>query len=248
MVCLLTLSLASMYLRRPKTPTPPKEKKPAVTARVAIVIDDLGYNQNNLQLINRIKYPVTFAILPSIAYSKAVAQELENRGFELILHLPMEPHERANLEKNTVFTAMSPKKIRRIVTEGLDSIPHLKGISNHMGSRATEDAKTMGVLFSELKKRRLFFLDSFVTGKSVAAFLAGKMDIKFARRDIFLDNIADPLYIKQQLSLLMKKARLKGQAIGIGHDRKHTLEVLNEMMPEYARQGYKFVFVSELAR
>jgi len=250
MVCLLTISLVSMCMRRPKAPPqqPPKAEKREVIARVAIVIDDMGYSQNNLELINRIKYPLTFAILPSVGYSRAVAQELNNRGFEIILHLPMEPHEKTNLENNTVLTTMSPDEIRKIVAADLDSIPYLKGISNHMGSRATEDTKTMGIIFSELKKRRLFFLDSFVTGKSVAAFLAGKMRIKFTRRDIFLDNNADPRYIKQQFNLLMKKARQKGQAIGIGHDRKHTLEVLNEMMPEFARQGYKFVPVSELAR
>jgi uncharacterized protein len=250
-VTILTVSLISTCTRRPKAPLTrplPGEEKPAVTAKVAIVIDDMGYSLNNLELIKNIKYPLTFSILPEVAYSRSVAQEMNSLGFEVILHLPMEPHEKTNLEKNTVLTSMAPDQIRRIVNTDLDSMPYLKGISNHMGSMATEDTKTMGVILSELKKRRLYFLDSFVTGKSVAAFLAGKMRIKFTRRDIFLDNSADPRYIKQQMNLLMKKARQKGQAVGIGHDRKHTLEVLNEMMPELAKQGYKFVFVSELAR
>jgi polysaccharide deacetylase 2 family uncharacterized protein YibQ len=39
-----------------------------------------------------------------------------------------------------------------------------------------------------------------------------------------------------------------GQAIGIGHDRKITLEVLKEVMPSIEKEGYKFVFVSELIR
>jgi polysaccharide deacetylase 2 family uncharacterized protein YibQ len=249
-VSLLTISMVSLCMRRPKAPPqPPRQgENPPVIARVAIVIDDMGYSLNNLEMISNIKYPLTFSILPSVTYSRPVAQELDNRGFEIILHLPMEPYEKTSLEENTVLTSMNPDQVRQVVNNDLDSIPHLKGISNHMGSRATEDTRTMGIIFSELKKRRLYFLDSFVTGKSVAAFLAGKMHIKFTRRDVFLDNSADPRYIKQQLNLLMKKARQKGQAVGIGHDRKHTLEVLNEMMPEFAQQGYKFVFVSELAR
>jgi len=249
-ISLLTISLVSMCMRKPKIPPQPapRREKPAIIARVAIVIDDMGYSRNNLEIIKSIKYPITFSILPSLTYSQSVVEELNSRGFEIILHLPMEPHEKTNLENNTVLTSMTPDQIRQIVDNDLNNIPYLKGISNHMGSRATEDTRTMGIIFSELKKRRLYFLDSFVTGKSVAAFLAGKMHIKFTRRDIFLDNSADPRYIKQQLNLLIKKARQKGQAIGIGHDRKHTLEVLNEMMPELARQGYKFVFVSELAQ
>jgi len=39
-----------------------------------------------------------------------------------------------------------------------------------------------------------------------------------------------------------------GHAIGIGHDRKVTLEVLKEVMPELDREGFKFVFVSELVK
>jgi polysaccharide deacetylase 2 family uncharacterized protein YibQ len=39
-----------------------------------------------------------------------------------------------------------------------------------------------------------------------------------------------------------------GSAVGIGHDRKITLEVLRDVMPQLAKEGYKLVFVSELAQ
>ena len=94
----------------------------------------------------------------------------------------------------------------------------------------------------------MFFLDSFVTANSVAKQIAEKKQIKFVQRDVFLDNSLDPGYIRQQISLLKQKARLKGQAVGIGHDRKITLEILKEEMPKMEKEGYKFVFVSELAR
>jgi polysaccharide deacetylase 2 family uncharacterized protein YibQ len=220
----------------------------AVKGKIAVVIDDLGYNMDNLNILDGIKFPVTFSILPNLNYSKTIAQELNKRGFEIMLHLPMEPHEKIKLENNTILTSMDENKIREIIGADLSSIAYTKGVSNHMGSLASEDSKIMTLIFSELKKRHLYFLDSFVTGKSVAAQLAQKVALRFAKRDVFLDNNLDPGYIREQLRKLKIKARVKGVAIGIGHDRKITLEVLKEVMPELDREGYKFVFVSDLAR
>jgi polysaccharide deacetylase 2 family uncharacterized protein YibQ len=118
-----------------------------------------------------------------------------------------------------------------------------------MGSKVTRDKRIMAIVFKELKKRGLYFLDSFVIPESICADLADKMQIPFAERDIFLDTKKKEYeYIKKQVSKLKAKANLEGQAIGIGHDHKVTLEVLAELMPEIEKEGYKFVFVSELVR
>jgi len=74
------------------------------------------------------------------------------------------------------------------------------------------------------------------------------MRVPYAKRDIFLDNIEDTPYIKDQLNKLKAKARMYGYAIGIGHDRPVTLAVLKEAIPQLKKEGYKFVFVSELVR
>ncbi|MDD2702406.1 MAG: divergent polysaccharide deacetylase family protein [Candidatus Omnitrophica bacterium] len=225
-----------------KTP----KKPPVFQGNIAIVLDDWGYNLNSLPFIEEIKYPLTISILPYLPYSKTVAGELHARGFELILHLPLEPHERFSLEHNTIMTTMKEDEILAILRKNLEDIPFVKGVNNHMGSKATTDEKTMGVIFGELKKRRLYFLDSFVSLNSVCAGLAERMNIPFAKRDIFLDNKSDPEYIKAQLYKLKTKAKMYGEAIGIGHDRKTTVQVLREMMPVLEREGYRFVFVSQL--
>jgi polysaccharide deacetylase 2 family uncharacterized protein YibQ len=104
------------------------------------------------------------------------------------------------------------------------------------------------VLFNELNKKHLYFLDSFVTPDSVCEALAGKLNIPFARRDVFLDNQTDPEYIRGQVHKLKTLALERGWAIGIGHDRKNTIEVLKEEMPKMEKDGCKFVFVSELLK
>lgn len=237
-------------LTRPKKVPRVPRVAVAIKGKIAIVLDDWGYNLNNLEIVEQIKYPLTMSVLPNLSYSKAIAGELHRRGFETILHLPMEPEprERLRLEKNTIMTSMDGLRIKSILTQDLNEAPYIKGVSNHMGSKATQDSKVMEAVFGELKKRKLYFLDSFVSGESVAFELAHKMNVGFARRDIFLDNTSDPAYIRAQVNKLKLRAGVYGQAIGIGHDRKNTLEVLREMMPQIAKEGYKFVFVSEQVR
>ena len=248
-VLLLVIIILGVFIAitRPKKPA----KIPAaitVKGRIAIVLDDWGYNMNNLYIIDQIKYPLTASILPNLNYSRQVAEELHNRGFRIILHLPMEPYEKYRLEKNTILTTMDEQTISKIIDEDLADIVYADGASNHMGSAATEDARTMGIVFKELKKKHIFFLDSFVTSKSVCFNLARKIGMETARRDVFLDNIEEAGYIKQQIYKLKLRAKSKGYAIGIGHDRKITLQVLKEIMPQLEKEGFKFVLLSELVR
>ena len=244
-----------MFLRKPPSVTKVKPSaritgpSKATGGKIAIVIDDVGYSRANFTIIEGIKkYPVTFSIIPGLNYSEGAARELTALGFQVILHLPMEPKEKTNLEPNTILTSMDESQISSIVDKDLAATPQVKGVNNHMGSRVTEDAKTLSIVLNLIKNKHLFFLDSFVTANSLAKQLSEEKKVRFVKRDIFLDNYQDPSYIKQQIQQLKKKARLNGQAVGIGHDRKITLEVLRQELPDMEKEGYKFVFVSDLAR
>lgn len=222
----------------------------AFKGRIAIVIDDWGYNLNNLYILDQIKYPITCSILPNLNYSREAAEELHARKCEIILHLPMEPlpHEKYRLEKNTIMADFNEATTKNIIDRDLANIVYAKGVSNHMGSLATQTLKVMEIIFKELKRRHLYFLDSVVSAKSVCSDLAKRTGLGFAKRDVFLDNREDPEYIRRQIYKLKVKAKVRGQAIGIGHDREVTLGVLKEVMPQLEKEGFKFVFVSELVR
>ncbi|MFA6129799.1 MAG: divergent polysaccharide deacetylase family protein [Candidatus Omnitrophota bacterium] len=237
----IALILTSVYKKLPPKQAPVKGK-------IAIVIDDWGYHLNNLEIAARIRQPLTCAILPNLNNSRRVAQNLHNLGFEIILHLPMEPKEKYRLEKNTITTDMNAGQIHGILDRDLNSILFARGISNHMGSRITEDSRVSALILSEAKKRKLYFLDSFVTAKSVCSLLAKRIKMRFAKRDIFLDNLDDPAYIKDQIIKLRDLAKKNGLAVGIGHDRRNTLIVLSEAIPQLVKSGYKLVFVSEIAK
>ncbi len=247
----LEAALLVKFWPRPRQVTrPSRAAMPAmpVKGKIAIVLDDWGYNTTNIELLGRIGYPLTLSVLPNLPYSEYVSRLGRDPRFEIILHLPLEPAERVRLEKNTIMVAFTRDQILQVLRTDIGGLRYLKGVSNHMGSRATENYQTMSVIFQELERDGLYFLDSFSSSRSICSGLARKTGIGFARRDIFLDNISDPQYIRGQLNRLKSRARTYGQAIGIGHDRTMTLEVLMEAMPEIAREGYKFVLVSELVK
>ncbi len=227
----------------PLPAVPPKEKLP----KLAIVLDDWGYSARNLQGLMKINSPVTLSVLPELPYSTEVAQKAREKGFEVIIHMPMEPKAKMRLEALTLLTTMSDDQIRSTFNKALASVPYAVGANNHEGSKATEDPRLMGIFLEELKKKDMFFLDSLVTNDSTGEYLARKIGVKFAKRSVFLDNESSEDYIKGQFEKAVSAAIRNGSAVAIGHDRPNTIAVLGQLMPTLGTRGVEAVPVSELA-
>ncbi|MBL7131764.1 MAG: divergent polysaccharide deacetylase family protein [Candidatus Omnitrophica bacterium] len=238
-----TLAKLEAILQKPRESVLKKTK-----GKIAIVIDDWGYNKKNLDILRQIKSPLTLAILPFRDYSRKIAEFGHKHNYEVIIHMPMEPEDkdRVMLEPKTLMTYMSGNTIKSILNDAFDNIVYAKGINNHMGSLATQDKEFVATVFKELKKKKFYFLDSYVVADSVAYDVSRKIGIRFTKRSIFLDNESDPEYIRNQLNKLAKEADKNGKAVGIGHDRRNTLIVLKDEIPKLNKQGYRFVFVSEI--
>ena len=227
----------------------PDIKKRYSNPKVAIVIDDFGYNMNNLDKLFAVKRAVTFSVLPNLTYSKRVALLASSKGYEVILHLPLESSDKtAPTEEGTIKTGMSDNEMLKLLEKDIGSVPGLKGVSNHQGSKATQDKHTMTIILSDLKKRGLYFFDSLVTEKSVCRKAADQAQVPYAKRDMFLDNENYPEYIEKQIILLRKMAFKNGGAIAVCHDRKNTITVLSKMMPELSSEGINFVYLSEMVK
>ena len=52
--------------------------------------------------------------------------------------------------------------------------------------------------------------------------------------------------IEKQLMKLVKRSEKDGSAIGIGHVKPKTLNVLSDQIPRLKKMGYKFEFVSNM--
>ena len=228
-------------------PAPVSLAFPKGKGKIAIVVDDWGYSVRNLPVLNVIQRPLTIAILPSLPHSTEVARAAKASGHEVILHMPMEAMDpRAPREKGTILTAMPRQQVVDLLDRSLATVPSAKGMNNHQGSKVTTDPVLMGTILSDAKRHGLYFLDSFVSQQSVCGDVAARLKVRFARRTVFLDNEENAPAVRQQLVELARIAARKGHAIGIGHDRPVTVQVLREAIPELEKAGYTVVPVSEL--
>jgi len=213
------------HLERPITPEIPISPHQAASPKVAIIIDDLGYDASLAEGFMRLDLPLTLSILPFAPYTHSIAHRAREGGREVMLHLPMEPrtYPSINPGDGVLLVSMERAAILEVLDRDLGEIPFVEGVNNHMGSRFTEDREKMMVVLGELRRRGLYFVDSKTSRMSVAFDLARQMKIRTARRDVFLDNDLSEGTLKIQMDRLLTVARHKGHAIGIGHPHKETL-------------------------
>jgi polysaccharide deacetylase 2 family uncharacterized protein YibQ len=224
----------------------PSSLKMAPHPKIAIVIDDLGVENKLSQELLRWDLPITFSILPFTPFSKTLAREAHRKGREVILHLPMEPHGYPQVRpgEGVLLEEMDEASFLHQLSKDIEAVPYIKGVSNHMGSRLMEDPEKMRIIFSELKRRGLFFLDSRTTPQTIGFQVAQSMGLKALERSVFIDNSSTEEDIKRQLEQLIQISLSKGKAIGIGHPHPSTLKFLKEMIPKMKEKGIELVPLS----
>ncbi len=217
---------------------------------VAVVIDDMGVSVPHTRDILSLERPITASFLTYGAANRKQVLEAKDKGFEVMLHVPMMPHVKADLAPITLSPDMSESEIRNDLAQMLDRYKGLgmKGINNHMGSLFTEDAKSLGYVMQELKARNLFFLDSKTTAKSVGEKMAIEYGVPYIARDVFLDNENDYNYIMKQLRQTEKIAHMRGYAVAIGHPRTQTYLALRDWMKELPERKIRLVRLGDLVR
>ncbi len=233
-----------------RTPPPKPDPAPAKgRPRVAIIIDDIGYDRQLVKQFLALDIPLTFAVLPQSPFRQSILKAIRNRGHEIMLHQPMEPEEypQVNPGPGALLASMSPDELIAQLNRNLDALPGVKGINNHMGSRLTAESTRMYQVFSVLKERRLFFVDSRSTVATVCRPSARLFQVPFAERDIFLDHHQEAGFVRQQFKELLREAGKHGQAVAIGHPYPVTVEIFREVLPELKKR-VTLVSASELVR
>jgi polysaccharide deacetylase 2 family uncharacterized protein YibQ len=216
--------------------------------KITFVIDDVGnHNRCNAQL-KSLGDKVTYAILPLLPYSQYYGNLSRQTGAEVILHLPLDTVLDKIPGRGLIVGTMSQEDILDILARDLDSVPNYVGVNNHMGSRGTADRKMMTIILKELKRRGLFFLDSYTTPESVVPSVGREIGIPILARGVFLDNEDSKPEIRAQLNQLRTIAREKGNAIAIGHYRAKTLEVLAKEIPQFEKEGFEIITLKEMLK
>lgn len=215
------------------------------TPRIAIVIDDLGYDFAAGQRAIALPGPVACAILPGTPRGRALAEFAHANDKEVLLHLPLQAVSDEVAAPGSLVLDMTRNQFSRAFAEHFESVPHVSGVNGHRGSLLTRHPGHMAWLMEEIAERgQLFFLDSYTTEHSVALALARERNLPAVRRDVFLD--ADVDMIGAEFERLKRLAMRRGHAIGIGHPYPETLAFLEYALPRLEADGFTLVGVRQL--
>ena len=216
-------------------------------ARLAIIIDDLGSDRAAAEAVFALGYPLTISVLPNHEHSLEIAEEAHRRGFQVMLHLPMQSVANETPEARELHPGMPAPEVAALVDQFLNNVPNAAGVNNHQGSQATADSALMDEFMPVLRDRHLFYVDSRTTAATVAYDTAQDFGVRSAFRNVpFLDDVAEVAAIRKQLELALRGAREKGEAVAIGHAHPATLQALREVLPQAQAQGVRLVPASEL--
>lgn len=228
----------------PAKTTPLQTAEPP--ARIAIIIDDIGYNLRQGIAAARLPGALTLAVLPHSPNGVALAELGHEQGKLIMLHTPMSNLQRLPLDRGGLTEAMSQQEFVDVLYDDLESIPHVRGLNNHMGSYLTQLDEPMTWLMTTLARENLFFIDSRTSADSIAWETAQSFQVPTRKRDVFLDNERTFEAIDAQFQQLLRIAHRRGSAIAIGHPYPETIGYLQQILPTLDSSNVQLVPVSEL--
>ena len=235
---LISLSLFSFSVHADRT-----------TPTISIIIDDLGYKYKEDLRALALPGPVAYAILPHAPHTEKMSRIALQRGKDVLLHQPMQAMEQNEyLGPGALTLNMSRDEFLRTLMINMSKVPNLIGVNNHMGSLLTRHPGHMQWLMETIKENKQFYVDSLTSDDSVAARIARENDIPYLTRDVFLDNKQNRKYIRKQFNELIRVAKHKGSALGIGHPHIATVEVLSDVLHDVDKYGVKFIGLKSLIR
>lgn len=239
-LALLILFISSSFITHPVSAEQPT---------ISIIIDDIGYRlQDDLQSLT-LPGPVAYAILPHAPHTEKMSQLAVKRNKEILLHQPMQAMERNEyLGPGALTLNMSHKEFLQTLNININAVQNLIGINNHMGSLLTRHPGHMQWLMETMKANGQFYVDSLTSGDSVASRLAKENNIPYLTRDVFLDNELNEKYIRGQFMELVRVAKRKGHALGIGHPHPATIAVLSRVLKDVEKYGVKVVGLKTLIK
>ncbi len=235
--------------KQPVTPPSPKKpEKPENAGTLIFVFDDAGHNLNQLEHFLQLPFACTIAVLPQLPYSLQAAESSRKAGKEVILHQPMQSVNPAiDPGPGAITPDLSAAEIRAITRKNIEELWPLAGMNNHEGSLMTADKDAMRAVLDVVQEKKIFFLDSRTTPKTVVPQVAKEKNMKIWQRAVFIDNKKTRTAMKSEIEKGLGIARKKGYAILIGHVGTTELaQLLQELYPLFVQEGFTLSTISKI--
>jgi len=217
-----------------------------ISPRFVLIIDDIGDNLELGMAAVSLPGPLTYAVLPHSPHGKRLAELAHKQGKGVMLHAPMANTQNFPLGPGGLYLTQSQDELKATLRAGLDSVPHARGLNNHMGSLLTQKRRPMSWVMEVIQERDLFFVDSKTTALSVAGRVAGEHQVPFLIRDVFLDHEISEAFIHQQFELAIRVAQERGSVVVIGHPYRETVDYLESNLSRLDELGIQQLTVSAM--
>lgn len=214
-------------------------------ARIAIIIDDIGYRQSDKAVLT-LPPNVTLSVLPLTPLGKAVATKAHQQGSEILVHLPMQALNGKAIGPGALTNAMSEQDFKKQLEQAIDSVPFASGANNHMGSLLTQLDRPMHWVMDALLQRDIYFIDSVTTKFTQAGAIAEKVGVPLLKRTIFLDNDKTEAALELQFQKAIKLTATQTDVVVIAHPYPETLTFLNNNLHRLAQAEIALVPPSKL--
>ena len=216
--------------------SPASSKKKALKPEIALIIDDMGQRPRLERKFFALDLTLNFSFLPYAPFTQKLAREAHQKGFTVMVHLPMEAINGNDPGPGALKLSMTKEEIQNKVREMISRVPFASGANQHMGSLFSQDPLKMKWVLEVLQKKQMFFIDSRTTPHTVASLVAKTLKIPFAERGHFLDNNLKEDFLEKSFKDMLAKARNHGRLIVIAHPHPQTLKLLKRHRKDLIEQ------------
>jgi len=219
--------------------------------RISVVLYGLGISAAATRTaIQGLPGAITLAFSP---YADGLGNWIANAraaGHEILLMVPMEPRNYPDYDPGpqALLTSLTEsenaERLEWILGRGVGYV----GITDFMGSHFTNSTQHMRVLFRDLKKRGLMYLESRFSSRAISGEIAAASKVPFASSTLYIDSQASRPAIDGQLAEAERLAQKLGAVVIMGFLYPVTLERVAKWAVTVEKRGFALAPVSAIAK
>jgi polysaccharide deacetylase 2 family uncharacterized protein YibQ len=236
---------AEMYAR----PVKPSVGK-ADGGQIAIVVGGLGISAAITQeALTKLPAAVTLAFVPYGSEAERLATRARAGGHEILLQVPMEPFDYPDSDPGPQTLLMSLGADQNVDRMHwlMSRFQGYVGVANYMGARFTASEPALSPVLRETAKRGLIYFDDGTSPRSLASQIAGSNNMPFAKSEVHLDAVPNPVNIDRALTKLEATARERGVAVGFTSALPAAIERIAQWAKAAEGRGIVLVPISAVA-
>ena len=218
--------------------------------RIAVIVGGLGISASaTADALAHLPAPITLAVAPYGSNLETLAVRARETKHELLLQVPMEPFDYPSNDPGprTLLTTLSAEQNLERLHWLMARFQGYVGLVSYMGAKFTGSEPALTPVLSETAKRGLIYVDDGSSPRSVAAEIAGRHGVSFAKTDIVLDTVPTPKAIKEALARLEMAARDRGIAVGFASAQPAAIAIIAAWANKVESRGFVLVPISMVA-